>query len=628
MSWKNYKALLELLRAESGHIIKDWGGKARVALVFPNTYFVGMSNLGFQTVYGLFNDLADVVCERCFYHEDESSPVLSLESGKPLHEFDMVLFSVPFEMDYPHVLEILLRSGIPLRSEDRTEIHPLVAAGGVTAFLNPQPLSPFMDFFFLGDAEVFVSSFWNFWRERPFDRTNRLAWLEELARSVDGIYVPALYVERYGSDGTISDISPIVPDLPHRIPVQKSSLTGLPPARTRIFTPNTEFSNTYLVEIGRGCGRGCRFCAAGFIYRPPRFHSAKTVLETVHERHHFEESASGGRRSNLDNASKAKQSRQCEQSEAITTAILWPCDERVGGFPSRWGLVSAAIGDYPELDALAGVLIEKGVEVSFSSLRADGIKPVIKEIFQTGKHQAVAIAPEAGSERLRRVINKKLTDDQICEACVMLTEAGIRHLKLYFMIGLPTETDEDVEAIASLSKRIRHEVIRAARSVKNLGTIVVNINSFVPKPFTPFQWVPFDGVQSLKQKIKKIQKMLAGFSNLRVHSDVPKWAYLQALFARGDRRVGMILETVVKEKIGWSSAFRRMPWNPDFFVMRERGQNELFPWEIVDHGIDRKFLWKEYELAIAGKESPGCPLVAGCNLCGVCKALEFKHRED
>lgn len=582
MSWKNSRVILDLLKAETGYVQKDWGGKVSVALVFPNTYFVGMSNLGFQTVYGLFNALSDVVCERCFYPEDESSPILSMESQKPLHEFDLVLFSVPFEMDYPHVLEILLRSKIPLRTEERIEVHPLVAAGGVTAFLNPQPLSPFMDFFFLGDAEIFVSSFWGFYRSRPFERRNRLEWLEELARSVEGVYVPSFYVEHYQNDGTISHISSVVLDLPSRIRVQKSSLQGLPPAKTQIFTPGTEFSNTFLVEIGRGCGRGCRFCAAGYIYRPPRFHDVSAVLEAVPR----------------------------------------------GEFPLRWGLVSAAVGDYPGLDDLARVLIEKGVEVSFSSLRADGIKPVMKEIFQTGKHQAVAIAPEAGSERLRRAINKKLTDDQICEACVTLTEAGIRHLKLYFMIGLPTETDEDVQAIASLAKRIRHEVIRAARGVKNLGTIVVNLNSFVPKPFTPFQWVAFDGAPSLKQKIKKIQRILAGFSNLRVHSDVPKWAYLQALFARGDRRVGRLLEMVAKERLSWSEAFRRMPWNPDFFVMRERRQDETFPWEIVDHGIDRTFLWKEYELALAGKESPGCPSVAGCNLCGVCKTLENKKRED
>jgi radical SAM superfamily enzyme YgiQ (UPF0313 family) len=583
MSWKKRKLLREKLENETGYIVKDWGGKVSVALVFPNTYFTGMSNLGFQNVYRLFNALPDVVCERFFYPDSETFPLLSLESQRPLSEFELVVFSVPFEMDYPHVLEILIKAGVPLRSKDRTKNHPLVAAGGVTAFLNPQPLSPFMDFFFLGDAEVFAHTFWNFWRSCPFTGSEEKEdWLSRLARSVDGIYVPSLYCESYDPDGTIKSLSPIKPDLPSRIRVQKSSLVEMEPARTQIFTPNTEFSNAFLVEIGRGCGRGCRFCAAGYVYRPPRFHKVDTVLKSVHE----------------------------------------------GDFPKRWGLVSAAVGDYPYLEELARFLIERGVEVSFSSLRADGIHPVMKEIFKAGQHHAVAIAPEAGSERLRRVINKKLTDDQICEACVFLTEAGIRHLKLYFMIGLPTETDEDITAIVSLVKRIRHEVIRTAKGVKNLGTIVVDINSFVPKPFTPFQWVAFDGVSSLKEKAKKIQRLLSGFSNLRVHTDVPKWAYLQALFARGDQRVGDLLEKVVKDGVSWTVAFREVPWNPDFFVMRERRRDEKFPWEIVDHGIDREFLWKEYEKALAGKESPGCPYVGSgvkrdntCNLCGVCKNM-------
>lgn len=573
MSWKHHRALREKLKVESGYIVKDWGGKASVALIFPNNYFIGMSNLGFQSVYGLFNALPDVVCERFFYPESETDPVLSMESQKTLAEFDLLAFSIPFEMDYSHVLEILIRSGIPLRSADRTEVHPIVAAGGVTTFINPQPLAPFMDFFFLGDAEVFVNTFWDFWRNNPPQKLRKRDWLEALARSVPGIYVPSFYREDYNQDGTIKEISPLLPDLPERIPVQRSPLKDLPPARTYIITPDTEFSNAFLVEIGRGCGRGCRFCAAGYIYRPVRFHSADTVLKTAPETE----------------------------------------------FPKKWGLISAAIGDYPHLETLANFLIKKGVEISFSSLRADGIKPIIKEIFQTCQHHAVAIAPEAGSERLRRVINKKLTDDQIYEACVTLTEAGIRHLKLYFMIGLPTETDEDIEAIASLAKRIRHEVIRVARGVKNLGTIVVNVNSFVPKPFTPFQWSPFDDLKSLKQKMKKLQNLLSGFSNLRVHFDLPKWAYLQALFARGDRRVSTLLEKTVKDKMSWSTSLRYMQWNPDFFVAREREKDEKFPWEIIDHGIDKNFLWKEYEMALAGKESPGCPSTSGCSLCGICK---------
>lgn len=581
---------------ERGTIRKDWGGKVRVALAFPNRYSVGMSNLGFQSVYGAMNRLDHVVCERVFYPEPEDLPLLkqktglllTVESQRPVRDFHLLAFSVPFENDYTHLVEMLIMGGIPPRAEHRTSSDPLVAVGGVAAFLNPEPLVPFTDFFFVGEAEALLPGFWAFWeglQSRSHEGT-RDEFLRMLAKEVPGIYVPSLYEVFYRSDGAPEAIRPKQgEDLPERISYQRADLKRSPVCQTVILTPNTEFSNVNLLEIGRGCGRGCRFCAAGYIYRPPRYHSADRLV----------------------NASKTlpdfRESSENEQARAL----------------SRIGLVSAAVSDHPEVDSICRSLVDRGASLSFSSLRADTITAEILASLESGHHQAVAIAPDAGSERLRRVINKHLSAEQIYRAADQLTETGILHLKLYFMIGLPTETLEDLEAIVELTKGIKHHVLRKSRGQKKMGTITLSIHSFVPKPFTPFQWVPFAGIRKLKDRARWIQKALQKVPNVRIHFDLPKWAYVQALLARGDRRVAVFLEKVVLEGLTWTQAMRSVPLNPDFWVMREREEKELFPWEVIDHGVQRTYLWREYQWALQGRESPGCSEDRHCPRCGVCE---------
>ncbi|MGA7874152.1 MAG: radical SAM protein [Desulfoferrobacter sp.] len=583
MSWRLKQRQKNWLAQEKGTIVKDWGGKFRIALAFPNRYAVGMSNLGFQSVYGLLNEHGNIVCERVFYPETEDlkelrlnpGQLLSVESQRPIQDFHLLAFSIPFENDYSNVVEMLSLAGIPPQSRDRKSNHPLVAAGGVAVFLNPEPLADFIDFMLIGEAEAIVPDLLQCLDVHADGKLERRDLLTVLAREVEGLYAPSLYEVLYKPDGTVESLKPFLgKNLPEKIAYRRTDLDGTPPCRSVILTPNTEFSSVNLIEIGRGCGRGCRFCAAGFVYRPVRYHAA----------------------------------------DKLATAL----DDKMAAM-ARVGLVSAAVSDHPEIADLCRALMDKGASLSFSSLRADTIDAQIRSALESSRHKAVAIAPEAGSDRLRRVINKNLSLEQIYEAAEKLTEIGILNLKLYFMIGLPSEDFKDLEAIVDVAKGIKHHVLKISRGQKRLGTITLSIHSFVPKAFTPFQWVPFSGVQELKKRAKWIQRALQKVPNVRVHFDLPKWAYVQALLARGDRRVGAFLEKVAIDRLSWTQAMRVVPFNPDFWVMRERGETEIFPWEIVDHGIKRAFLWEEYQRALLEKSSPPCPADGKCRRCGVCE---------
>lgn len=584
MSWKLKERQRNWLAQEKGTVLKDWGGKLRIALAFPNRYALGMSNLGFQAVYGLLNAHSRVVCERVFYPEPddlkelEHSPgqLLSVESQRPVRDFHLLAFSLPFENDFANAVAMLNLAGIPPHGSRRGDHHPLVAAGGVAVFLNPEPLADFMDFFLIGEAEALVPDFLEVLLPLSGPTASRQEVLFALATQVRGIYAPSLYQVVYAADGVLESMQPLphAAGLPARIESRRADFSEASPCQSLIRTPNTEFSNTTLVEIGRGCGRGCRFCAAGFVYRPVRCHSAERL------------------------------------AAAVGPTLLET---------HRVGLVSAAVSDHPQVATLCETLTEMGASLSFSSLRADTIVPQIASALQASHHQAVAIAPEAGSDRLRRVINKHLSTEQIYAAVQKLTEVGILNLKLYFMIGLPTEGLDDLEAIVELAKGIKHHVLKISRGTKRLGTITLSIHSFVPKPFTPFQWVPFAGVGELKKRAQWIQQALRKVANLRVHFDLPKWAYVQAVLARGDRRTGALIGKVAVDGLSWTQAMRESSFNPDFWSMRERRRDELFPWEIIDHGIKRSYLWEEYQRARAEQSTPPCPPVEECRRCGVCR---------
>jgi radical SAM superfamily enzyme YgiQ (UPF0313 family) len=558
MSWKLKQKAQSLLAAEQGTVYRDWGGRVSIALVYPNTYAVGMSNLGFQTIYRHLNALPDVVCERAFMPEpadlDEmrrtATPPLSLESQRPLTDFQLIGFSVTYEGDYINVLRLLDLAKIPLRAGERRPHDPLVLMGGVCAFSNPEPIAPFMDFIVVGEGEELVGELMQAYRDGYNDRET---FLDELVR-LEGIYVPERHHVAYAADDTIDDVRPGrgAPAI-----VVKRRLKQVDAFRTiaAVKTPNAEYGHMALLEVGKGCGRGCRFCLEGQVYRPVRHRSVAALRDTI-----------------ADLAARGE---------------------------TRIGLVGACVSDYPWIGELLKVVEDNGMELSISSLRADSLTDDLVASLARGGHRTLTMAPEAGTERLRRAIRKAITDEQLMAACDLVRARGIPNLKCYFMIGQPTETAEDVAAIPDLARRMLERLRVLDPAGKPFGKLTLSISSFVPKPWTPFQWAPFGGVESLNAKLETIKRGVRTFSNVRVLHENPREAALQALLARGDRRVGDFLERAARVEGDWRRALREWKGDADFYTTRARAVSERLPWDHFDVGVKKAGLVREWERALA-----------------------------
>ena len=563
-----------LLAGERGAIHKAHDTEVSVALAYPNTYHIGMSNLGVHQIYSILNSRSDTVCERVFLPDEQDrdeyartrTKLFTLESKRPVNEFDILAFSISFEQDYLNVLEMLRLADIPRERRERSERDPLVVFGGACSFFNPEPLTDFFDLVVIGEGEVVTHELIETFRSNR--GKGRTELLQELCR-IPGVYVPRFYDVLYHEDNTIRERVRIEPLAPEQIVKRTTTDLNAHPAATAVLTPNTEFSDRYLAEVTRGCGRHCRFCMAGYIYLPPR---------------------------SLD---RDRAQEQARKADALC---------------GRIGLVGAALSDYPEI---GGLCSEIQGSVSVSSLRADSVSGVLIERLAKSGHKTLSIAPEAGSARLRAVINKGITEQDILHAADLVFHAGIPNLKLYFILGLPTETQEDVDAILLLAEKVREVQLKHARPLGRIGRITLSVNSFVPKPFTPFQWEPMEPVESLKKKLRTLERAVSRIGNMTLIHDLPKWEYVQALLARGDRRIGRLIRAVHENGGDWKKAAKQIKLDLDFYVLRRRGFDEVLPWDFIDIGVRKEYLKNEHQRALESKFTPACR-VGSCTACGVC----------
>ena len=553
-SWQQRERALETLSKEIGYTRKPHGDRLRVALAFPNTYWVGMSNLGFQTVYRLFNAQDDIVCERIFLPPKQElaallaskTPLVTLESQTPVNEFDVIAFSVSFEWDYVNVLTLLRLAGVPRYAAERGEHHPLVVIGGAVTFVNPEPLAPFADVIAAGEGEVLVPAF-----ERAFRAaTGRADLLRRLAQE-RGFYVPTFYEPQYGAAGGLAGFA-TVGGVDAPLPVRKAALKttdAIDPPSTSIFTPDTEFGSRLLVEVVRGCANLCRFCWAGYNYLPVRAFPTDRILQL----------AEAGR-----------------------------------VHANRVGLVSIALCDHPDIERILARLLEMEYAISPASLRLDDLTESIVRVLRASGERTVTIAPETGSDRLRRVINKTVTNDEILDRAELIFANGIENLKLYYMIGLPTETDDDLVAIRDITLQMRDRMMKHARARGQVGRIVGSVNPLIPKPGTAYQWLPMEDLTIIDNKIKRLRSLMAGIDNVYFNIKSERHSYYQALLSLGDRRVAPAIEVAERNGQNWRAAVAESKVDADSYIFRDRSRDIALPWDIIDGGMKTSFFQAEY----------------------------------
>ena len=566
--------LQELYKDEDSRVTVNPHAGQKVAIVYPNTYFVGMSNLGLHIIYEEINLRNDSVCERIFLPEKKEleaydktkTPLMSVETQRPMHQFDVVAFDVTFEMDYFHIPLMLRHGRVPIMGKDRTEFDPIVIAGGPCATFNPEPFADFIDAFIIGEGEGIVSRVLDIIRDGKMEGLDRHAILRQLA-NISGVYVPSLYVPIYSDDGEFKGYH-IAEGAPKTIKRHFEMLTS--GGETVVATNYTEFGAMYIIEVARGCGRHCRFCMAGYCFRVPRVRPLEILKEGV------------------DRA------------------------EKLG---KKVGLMGAAISDYPEVDELVTYIRSKDMRYSCASLRADSLTQAVVDGLADSGQKTITIAPETGSERLRRVINKGISEEHLQNAATLSAKSGIQHMRLYIMIGLPTETDEDIEAIVGLAERTQSHMAEVGCK----GRLTLSINPFIPKPFTPFQWMAMDNQKTVEKKLQYIKKALQKNRRIEVLVESPKEAYIQGVLARGDRRLGAVLAACAADRgsKSFKAEMKAAGLDMDEMNYRERSFDEFLPWSHLDMGMDEGYLEMEWKRSVDEAYTPPC--VQGCKRCGVCK---------
>lgn len=574
----NRKDLIDRLQAlykdEDSRVTVNPHAGQKVAIVYPNTYFVGMSNLGLHIIYEEINLRNDSVCERIFLPEKKEleaydktkTPLMSVETQRPMHQFDVVAFDVTFEMDYFNIPLMLRHGRVPIMGKDRTEFDPIVIAGGPCATFNPEPFADFIDAFIIGEGEGIVTAVLERIRKGREYGESREETISALAQ-IDGVYVPVLYTPQYDDNKRFVGYD-IAEGAPKTIRRHFEPLTS--GGETVIATNFTEFGAMYIIEVARGCGRHCRFCMAGYCFRVPRVRPLEILKEGV------------------DRA------------------------EKLG---KKVGLMGAAISDYPEVDELVTYIRSKDMRYSCASLRADSLTQAVVDGLADSGQKTITIAPETGSERLRRVINKGISEEHLQNAATLSAKSGIQHMRLYIMIGLPTETDEDIEAIVGLAERTQAHMAEVGCK----GRLTLSINPFIPKPFTPFQWMAMDHQKTVEKKLQYIKKALQKNRRIEVLVESPKEAYIQGVLARGDRRLGAVLAACAADRgsKSFKAEMKAAGLDMDEMNYRERSFNEFLPWSHLDMGMDEGYLEMEWKRSVDEAYTPPC--VQGCKRCGVCK---------
>ena len=566
--------LQELYKDEDSRVTVNPHAGQKVAIVYPNTYFVGMSNLGLHIIYEEINLRNDSVCERIFLPEKKEleaydktkTPLMSVETQRPMHQFDVVAFDVTFEMDYFNIPLMLRHGRVPIMGKDRTEFDPIVIAGGPCATFNPEPFADFIDAFIIGEGEGIVSRVLDIIRDGKMEGLDRHTILRQLA-NISGVYVPSLYMPIYSDDGEFKGYH-VAEGAPKTIKRHFEMLTS--GGETVVATNYTEFGAMYIIEVARGCGRHCRFCMAGYCFRVPRVRPLEILKEGV------------------DRA------------------------EKLG---KKVGLMGAAISDYPEVDELVTYIRSKDMRYSCASLRADSLTQAVVDGLADSGQKTITIAPETGSERLRRVINKGISEEHLQNAATLSAKSGIQHMRLYIMIGLPTETDEDIEAIVGLAERTQAHMAEVGCK----GRLTLSINPFIPKPFTPFQWMAMDNQKTVEKKLQYIKKALQKNRRIEVLVESPKEAYIQGVLARGDRRLGAVLAACAADRgsKSFKAEMKAAGLDMDEMNYRERSFDEFLPWSHLDMGMDDGYLEMEWKRSVDEAYTPPC--VQGCKRCGVCK---------
>ena len=581
---------------EYNSVVKDWQATAtRVCLAFPDIYDLGMSNLGLMILYRALNDMPGVLAERAYLPwvdminalREAEIPLYSLENKRPLSDFDIIGVTLPYEQVYTNTLEMLHLGGIPPRSEERDESHPLIVAGGHATF-NPEPMSAFIDAFIIGDGDEAIVELVETYQERS--DLPREAQLKAMAQ-LPGVYVPRFYRVRYNDsattgsaeNGTVAAIEPIIPEVD--VPVVKRLVSALPPPTTRLIVPTVDVShNRAAIEISRGCTRGCRFCQAGMVVRPVRERTVEEIL-------------------------------------SATETLL-----RQTGF-EEIGLLSLSPSDYSEIDTLVQRMIERfsdeHLSLSLPALRADSFSVTLAEAIARGRYTGFTFAPEAGSDRMRATINKTIPSRQVFDVVSEVFERGWQTVKLYFMIGLPGERMEDVKAIAEMVKTV-HGIGRRIHGRK--AKVNVSVNTFVPKAHTPFQWVPLDASRSIRDKQALLRREIRG-GGLKLDYTNPEASMLEGVLARGDRRLAGVVQRAwelgarfdawddQRDFGAWTRAFAKAGLDPDFYAYRERSPDEILPWEVVSVGVHKRFLLQEYQRSQRADPLSHCR--EACHACGI-----------